>query len=696
MPGLTYAAASRIPSKDELRTGAESSLSHRCDPNNQPPPTPESSFINVTREDSVRSKSPDRVKVKEEDNTTAHTEPQRFNSLRRHAHRLRPKSWLPFTRSTQYSLYPRSISIQLPKTASTSTVARSVISAPILTSTTNVTVARTEGVHCGEISEAAFSQSTWNSQVGWVATEGQHSKEAPQTLSSGGAGLSPVAENQVSVDGARSKRGRMLRLRNTVSSKIRAGNPHSHITASQKQQTDGAEREGEHVGDPTLRRGFSRRAEMINLYKGKIKGLTANGHVRRKSVNNIQSTADAKDDEDPPLLGEFIDVPTTDIAAQHSDVESPFGSLTKSFASAVDKLDFYSTLPRNMSFLRSRSSLLNLKKGDKDSAMPKEAGQQSQPTPPPRPAPAPLLYPVVTEPPLNAATPTLGSNSRRRPAVPPTVPPTVPPHGVPQPSSAQDSRSSQHERKARQSGPSQMVFSNGKNGYVASAPVRDYPGGVNPLMMHPPNTMAVPPSAPDRSTSIMPGDKDSPWVEPQQQATAPTTDIDTDSESISLEDAPIYSPSLGDLSQYARDTPRSVNPALSEPNKGHIMISTPTRSPIKDHGQAKGQRGILKKSRSGVSLFSRSKADQASNLPGGPLSQRDANQKIGNDGGNVVKKSRSLHFGFFKKDERSDPPVSKMPSSPFQPATPSPLRKVMRYGSQSTKDGTSPTTLPGK
>src|ERR1700709_770349 len=50
--------ASRISSKDNLRIGAESSLSHRCDPNNQPPPTPEPSVLNTAGED-ANSKSPE-------------------------------------------------------------------------------------------------------------------------------------------------------------------------------------------------------------------------------------------------------------------------------------------------------------------------------------------------------------------------------------------------------------------------------------------------------------------------------------------------------------------------------------------------------------------------------------------------------------------------------------------------------------
>jgi hypothetical protein len=242
-----------------------------------------------------------------------------------------------------------------------------------------------------------------------------------------------------------------------------------------------------------------------------------------------------------------------------------------------------------------------------------------------------------------------------------------------------------------------MVFSNEKNGYVASASVSGNPKSVNPLKMHPPDTMAVPMPIAIRPMSIMRADSGTPQSGSRPQAAAPAAEIDTDSDSISLEDAPIYSPSLGDLSQYARDTPRSVNVAPSETGKAQVVIPTPTRSPIKNRSAPKGQSGVLKKSKSGVSLFSRSKSGNNSTHTGGPLQQRDANQKITNVAGNVVKKSRSLHFGgLFRKDEHADIQPTAVPASPFQPATPSPLRKVMRYGSQSTGGGSSPTALSAR
>ncbi|KAJ9607546.1 hypothetical protein H2200_007624 [Cladophialophora chaetospira] len=536
----------------------------------------------------------------------------------------------------------------------------------------------------------AFSQSTWNSQVGWVATDNRGPKD-PQAQNAGGTGLSPVAENQTL--GTPLKRRRMLRLRNIIRSKIRSGHPQAQTVAVQKEQTERAKQETGQISTTALKRDMScRRAETINLYKGKLKGLTGNGHIRRKSINTTKSTADSTGDADPPLLGDIIDVPTTDSAAERSDVDSPFGSLTKSFASAVDKLDFHSTLPRNMSFLRSKSSFFNPKKGNGDGTMSKESGPQSTPTPPARPAPAPALYPIVPPSPTTSATPTPEGGSRSLPSVPRRDPP--------QASKAQDPRSTQpnqSDRNSRRGAPTPIVFSNEMNGYVASKPVSGYPRGVNPLRMHPPDTMAFQPCDSDRTASVLPVDKGTPQNGSRPQTIAPAAEIDTDSDSVSLEDAPIYSPSLGDLSQYARDTPRSANVTFSENSNRQAPVPTPTRSPIKNRVQAKGAGGVLKKSRSGVSLFGRSKQDRDQTGTGGALSQRDPNQKIGNGTGNVVKKSRSLHFGgLFKKDEQSDLQPTTMPSSPFQPATPSPLRKVMRYGSQSTKGGSSPTTLPTK
>ena len=677
-----------------MRKGAESSLSHRCDPRDQAPATPEPSIIHVDGERPFASKSPGILQNQhnnppQEDPKTA---TPRLNSIRRRAHRLRPRSWLPFSRSAPSTPYPRSFSTQLTKTTSTSTVARSVISAPILTSTTNVAVARTEGVHFGEISDLAFSQSTWNSQVGWVATNSQDSGATPQSEASEqlASGRQGAQQNVLPDKQPSSGKGRILRLKNVIRSKIRNG----HVDEQAQHVAGAAEDEIKQDSVPAVKRDLSRRrAETLNLYKGKIKELTGNGHIRRRSGNNSKLTAESREGGDPPLLGDIIDVPTTDFAAEHSDGESPFGSLTKSFASAVDKLDFYSTLPRNISFLRSRSSFFNLKKTNKDSGDLSETGQQFPPISPCKPAP-PISQAIAAssqaKPPASMAP---GDTSRSLS--------TVPGVGAFTPTHVQRSLPKGNE-SPRRSHPSPMIFLDRKNGYVTSEPVAGSPRGVNPLRMHPPDTMATAPAPSSRQAQYEPFSGGAPPT-PRRQPTTPTVDIGEDSDSASLEDAPIYSPSLGDLSQYAKDTPRSADTAPSETTKVQAANATPTRSPMKSSSPRKGIPGVLRKSKSGGGLFHRSKPDNnpvtANNhaAQGGlPLHQRDANQKMANNTGKAIKKSRSLHFGgLFKKDEHPDLRPS-VPSSPFQPATPSPLRKVTRYSSQSTKGGNSPTTLPAR
>jgi len=134
-------------------------------------------------------------------------------------------SWLPFSQVSSRTDFSRSLSVQLPKATSTSTVARSVISAPVLTSTTNVGVAHAEGVHCGEISGLSFSQSTCVGQSGLLASsEHEKSTGVPQHESN-----NRDAQNQQAVVSANSAgdttqpaRSRMSRFRNVLRSKVRS------------------------------------------------------------------------------------------------------------------------------------------------------------------------------------------------------------------------------------------------------------------------------------------------------------------------------------------------------------------------------------------------------------------------------------------------------------------------------------------
>ncbi|OAL37192.1 hypothetical protein AYO20_03368 [Fonsecaea nubica] len=692
--------ASRIPSKDELRDRTESSLSYRCDPKNQPPASPEPISPGHVVEESVKStpQSPQGLGDHDEGQQTqsdAEAAVLPFQSTRRRTNRLRPRSWLPFSRLSPQSPYPRSISTQLPKTASTSTVARSVISAPVLTSTTNITVARAEGVHCGEMFDVAFAQSSWNSQVGWVASNNEDSEGSSRhaKASSGRCGESPGGIANLTT----SKRGRILRLRNAIRSKIRNGTSRpAGITAQHKQIP---ETPGDVQGDevPTLKRDLPHsRAETLNLYKGKIKGITGNGHIRRKSVNTDKGAAESRGGDSPLLgRGDIIDLPPTDFASEHSDNESGFGSLTRSFASAVDKLDFYSSLPRNMSFLRSRSSFFHSKQGGNGGNNQDETSRQFPPISPSKPAP-----PVARAIAASSQSDLLGSFNPKGHLQKPA---SAARHDGQHDSQSQEFGPNREVQAGRQTAVAPLVFSAEKNGYVPAAPIAGYPRGVNPLRMHPPGAMAVAPSVLDQASQALSLDHNAPLTFPRRHTPTPNSEDREGSDTTSLEDAPIYSPSLGDLSQYARDTPRPAKAVPSGGSRDQDGHSVSTQSSGKKDLAAKGQAGTLKKSRSGVGLFSKSKSENTSTTSThsrpqaeSPLYQRSGNQQGNTDSGKgkMVKKSKSLHFGgLFKRKDTADL-KSTMASLAFQPATPSPLRKVMRFGSQSTRGGGNSPTAP--
>lgn len=696
---LTRALAARIPSRDELHDRAQSSLSCRCDPQDQLPASPGPTYI----QPATVAASPEQGSSKKIENDTkdegaseeAESDVPELNRNRRRSYRSRPLSWLPFSRSSSRPRYPRSRSVQLPKASSTSTVARSVISAPILTSTTNTEVARSEGVHCGEISDLAFSQSTWNSQVGWIAKSADNQGNGKSSHKAGDHGQTSERK-EMFTDVPERVRGRIQRLGAAIRSRIRSAPLRTqHAALHQEQSEDTGE-----IHSPALERGLSRRrAEARNLYKGKIKGLTGNGHVRRKSVNDSKESPVSQ--QDPPLLGDEIVGTLPDPNGDPSDNDSAFGSLTRSFTSAVDKLDFYSPLPRNMSFLRSKSSFFSSKKGDKGDKGGRERGDSKRPFPTISP---PQLIPQPT---LSTSAPFPESPSKSTPQqVPPTAsqtkksdeqypPATSWPLGPPL-ANRQGLESSQDDLGIRQTVPSPMVFSDMRNAYVPSAPASGYPRGVNPLRMHPPDTMAIAPSLPYRPLRAGPSNTNTPPSFARRQVATPSRESDDDDSLGSLEDAPIYSPSLGDLSQYARDTPPSTKSGRSQAQQTPGIGATPTRSILRESIPPEGQRGFLRKSRSGLGLFNRTRPDKTSMLasdgtgsarPGAdsPLSQRDTNRKAA---GKSVKKSRSLHFGgLFRKESQSDL-VPPMPTGPFQPTTPSPLRNVTRArgddGSQST------------
>lgn len=631
--------ATRVPSEASLVPRPASVLSFQCDPNSQPPPSPApnrslySSHESLTPLDPVSTPAPiskPKRNLAEGPQKSRDNDSEGDGDRRRHPkpHRIRPLSWFSFPTKSSRNQYPRSVSAHLTKTISSSTVARSVISAPILTSTTNQTVAQSENVHCGELSEASFAQSPWNPQTGGVAqlTPIQHNDDKP----------APTTNPTVIPSSPRttSRRRRLLRLGDAFRTKLR-GSP----LAEAGEKTSRAPKDNGHE-ILILTNGLSAtppthpHEHSFDLYRAKIKKLTSHGCARRKPVGSEYSPMA----RDPPLLAEL----TQDSKLDHYENDSAFGSLTRSFASAVDKLDFQASLTRNvsnMSFLKSKSSYFSLKKGvDQDE---REGATVDHPS--------------------NGSA--LGSSPK--PSERKNVPKAKTQGAV------VTGLATAQVLAARQNVPQPQIFSVDHNAYISSYPVQHHPRGVNPLRMHPPE-------------STQPATSPSP-----QRADTPSQLSEDGADSITLEDAPIYSPSLGDLSQYSRDTPRSQKPPGSLPNRSREVTSdvTPTRTM---HPRSKPpSRGELKKSGSG--LFNKAKgAKQTAGSSGSTreraaaLKERDANQSMGSQDRQAVRKSRSLVFGGLLKKNAESASRSSTPV-PFQPATPSPLRNVTRIRRSQSK-----------
>lgn len=632
-------------------------MSHRCDPQDQPPASPQ---VTPTADvvpiapgaSSSNGKHTHAAADMAPGNGDIHV-PKRDGSRRR-VQRTRRLSWLPFARSSSQTQRPRSQSVQLPKATSASTVARSVISAPILRATTNVEVARTEGVKYNELTDLAFSQCTGQSPEGGESPHVQQSSGHPV--------ISDFVRDTAILPNIAVKRGRMLRLGDVVRSKLR-GPP-------LRRQSEKSLRSELAVGidEPNtqaLESGIARRrTEALNLYKVKIKGLTGNGHIRRKPVNDSKA---AGPHQNQPLLADLTDSFLQDESAEQGDGDSAFGSLTRSFASAVDKLDFSSSRPHNIPFLRSRSSFFNSKK-DKDGGERSEARRQM------------------------AGTSSLQSPS---PSLPSSSPAATLPQGSP---ARRPTHQTSQDNPGSQTPPlSNLVFASEKNKYILPTQLTDPSlGRLHPLRMHPPFGMTTSPWQSSKANQPDQAINNHRTTSSPTQTRSPSRHSDDEEDTLSLSDAPMFSPSLGDLSQYARDTPNSKATYRSEPQGWKVRDETPVTTPTRPN-QAGGQRrGVLKKSKSGINMFSRSKSVKISTMANSvatsrpsaatpstpsPLSQRDLNRKESIEGEKTVKKSRSLHFGgLFKRPSEPDlaSPIPRDLSVPFQPATPSPLRNVTR------------------
>jgi hypothetical protein len=240
----------------------------------------------------------------------------------------RPLSWLPTPR------YRRN------------KVGRS-ISAPVLTSTTNVNVARAEGIHCGELAHADLVQPIWSPQVDWMPESAGIAEQSEKAVT--------AVEVAGEIKESRERGENQLRhsieiLRSTAYSRLKRiirARLHSMTLARRP-----SIREKPHFSKLEESSISSTTRGGVGLCRQKIRDLTGHGNVRRKpfaKVNKLsaKNIGEQHHEEQPLLMPDSMSSPS-DLDAHETCPNIShcftFGDLETSFMNTVDKLDFQQTL----------------------------------------------------------------------------------------------------------------------------------------------------------------------------------------------------------------------------------------------------------------------------------------------------------------------------------------------------------------
>ena len=257
----------------------------------------------------------------------------------------------------------------LPKHASSSTVTPSIISGPVLTSTTNADVARAQGVRCGELANNDFVQSTCDPRQGrgldrpqvqketTSATEAhklenilegaiqemseEESKERQRTkMSTALFAKHEADENRKSRRKGYRRAGSnttVARLKDAVADRLKISHPSEKFVLLEEDSTT----------PPIDERVARRKAEGLNLSKEKIRTLTGCGNIRRKPVHggdesSRTSNVKGRGDEVCNAAAESnAEQASSSRCLERSDISFGFGlgDMETSFLDAVDKLD---------------------------------------------------------------------------------------------------------------------------------------------------------------------------------------------------------------------------------------------------------------------------------------------------------------------------------------------------------------------
>jgi hypothetical protein len=482
----------------------------------------------------------------------------------------RPLSWFSHSASSVGQKWP------LPKDSSASTVGASVISAPVLTSTTNVKVALTEGVHCGKMTASGLAESSWQPKSGWVTdqdAEGvpkHHFHDLQEVQSPNDP--NPL-RHQRSLGISETPKGHSKRsasmhalskVKDALATRLRqASDPQTYRSVFKR---DKFVRLGDECRptSPTNERLARIRTEGWNLGRGKIAVLTGHGNMRRKPIRH--NGHDARDNLIHAKQKFSVDASDTSHTGRHRTDQSEntldfkFEDLETSFTKAVENLDF--RVKRDKASFASLSSLFHSARSYP------VANQTKGPQSPDILPSGPSVHLSSNTEHLPHKLPSQSSSDQFRPAE------ATMGHCASQMCNFSSGRakagpgvysfpyqayvaSEEESAKADRSARAQRVFSRGHS---------------NPLASHPDLTnFAAQPASPTCEA-------DMPRGTPDMQGNREELDLS------GLKGAPIYSPSLENFSQYDRDTPSTV-PGSTNVSARRLhtvtsqmpLIDTPTR-----------------------------------------------------------------------------------------------------------------------
>ena len=551
------------------------------------PPTPASSILQISNLGHVTLAEPEDI-ARPCQRAISDAQKRGFSKLnekevekpRKH----RPLSWLPPSGETSGK------ASHLPNNSTASTVDRSMISAPVLTSTTNAKVALTEGVHCGKITTSGLATSSWHPKSRWATTDDGKDPAKDQAAK---AQEQKTWDGQILLPSQRSKglhkmskrsskrsasMNALSKVKETLTSRLRqASDPQTYRSVFSR---DKFVRLGDNcqpqspVNDKPGRIG----TEVQNLGADNIRALSDREHVKRKPMqhqgHDIQEPS--KEGKRPFLIDRDDSAKNGCYCAdqeQHA-ADFHFEDLETSFAEAVEKLDF--GIRGDKVSLTSLSSIFQ---SGKNVSAPNKT-RNAQPTQGLPRAPCLQLPANAGHPPqtlsqhstsdkLATDQPSMGQCascalkcSFGRAKTPAEVYST-PYQMDPVPSKEFDNS----DRAAR----AERIFSRGH---------------LNPLASHPDLTKFAEQPSPTMTDSDVPPTPTStkPNI-PSYRETAGVQLTHAKPDLNDLEGAPIYSPSIGNLGQYNRNTPSSASASADfsshklAASSRRPVLETPTRPP---------------------------------------------------------------------------------------------------------------------